>query len=100
VSDRTRQTGCETYDRDKGAGNGEKDLAGSIIRVENNAGWGELWILEGVWVRRVLAERGGFYWDIMADAGVVVVLGGIHGGENERNRSEIRQPNHFAFGVR
>lgn len=34
----------------------------------------------------------------MADAGVVVVLGGIHGGENERNRSEIRQPNHFAFG--
>jgi hypothetical protein len=89
VSDRGRYTGCGTYDRDKSAGNGEKDLAGRIVGMENNAGRRELWILvcwDGDWVRvgRVLAEGGWFYCNIMADAGVVVVLGGIHGGENER----------------
>ena len=81
--------GCGTYDRDKCACNGEKDLAGGIVGVENNAGRRELrilvrWDRDGVRVGRVLAEGGGFYCNIMADAGVVVVLGGIHGGENER----------------
>lgn len=42
--------GCEAYDRDKSAGNGEKDLAGCIVRVQNNAGWGKLWKLVGGWV--------------------------------------------------
>jgi len=75
--------GCGTYDRDKSTGDGEKDLAGRIVRVENNAGGRKLRVLVCcVW--RVLAEGGGFDRDIMANAGVVVVLGGIHEGQNQR----------------
>ena len=37
--ERSKEVGveCETYDRDKSAGDGEKDLVGGIVRVENDA---------------------------------------------------------------
>jgi hypothetical protein len=95
VSDRRGWAGCETYDRDKSTGDGEKDLARGIVRVEDDAGRGKCGIL--VWwnggrvvgdgVGGVLTEGRRFYWDVVANAGEVVVVGGIHEGENERTES-------------